>query len=101
MDVTLIQVVSTVLTGIVGGILFVIRSLVLRNEKAAEARDQHIGTLIEGLMKAVNVFQSFEREERKTHTEIVDALERLADAQERVIETQARILATLAPTDGT
>lgn len=82
------EVLLSILAGVVGAQIYVVRSLVSRSDKGAEQRDRNIATLIDALTKAINSFQSFEAEEERVHGRIIDA-------QERIIETQQQIVTAI------
>lgn len=68
----------------------------LARDKQTESLIASMRDSINLLARAVDRFESFEREEIKTHGEIFSGMKALVDSQARIIDTQSRLSETLA-----
>lgn len=103
------EALLALLSALVGALIFVVKWLVNRSDKQLERaqdavikRDAHIGSLIDVSTKtvgqleaALSHFADIEKEERQTHAEILNRLDKHQTLLETISMTQARTVEIL------
>lgn len=86
MDEAAVTALLSILSVLVGVLVYVVRTMTLRTDRLLAARDKQVERTIDTLKTAVESFSMFERASSEMHRALIDRLDALAQAQKETIE---------------